>query len=119
VPSSVGTDTDHYRHQKANHFDILLYHINKLETLWFAVMQLAVVSSFASPTAIGIYSTLDCYTSITTIAQNIPEVVVVFRNANQKNRSHTSEGGSSPVSDFCLIYLTKSVTVMIPTISLP
>jgi hypothetical protein len=54
VPSSVGTDTDHYRHQKANHFDILLYHINKLETLWFAVMKLDVVSSFASPTAIGI-----------------------------------------------------------------
>jgi hypothetical protein len=41
------------------------------------------------------------------------------RGANQKNTSHASEvAGSSPVLDFCLRYLAKSVAVIIPTTSL-
>src|SRR5215212_10613074 len=40
-------------------------------------------------------------------------------NANQKNASHASEDGISPASDLCLRYLAKSVTVIIPTTSLP
>lgn len=44
----------------------------------------------------------------------------VPHEANQKNTSHASEAaGTSPVLDFSLRYLAKSVAVIIPTTSLP